>query len=190
MSLFKNLALVLVTIGMGGCLPEYLKKYSKSSPKSEVKTDSLSVPTKRQAVYAIDKRTFRFKQDFGSVWNSALEVLLHNYNLNIVDKDSGVITTEWDTFYLKDAVFRNKVSIRVKKTSWKTVDVIVYNNVETLKPNRTALSNVWFPARNDNKEVRRLIQNMALVLNQDPPKTFSNLSSDQMPGPRKPKKFH
>ena len=70
------------------------------------------------------------------------------------------------------------------------MDVIVYNNVETLKSNQTALGNIWYPARNDEKEVRRLIQNMALVLNQDPPKTFSNLSSGQMPGPTKPKKFH
>ena len=174
-----------VVVGTG-CLPDYLAKYGqRPSERPEVSVNSKSPSThpavpKRDVIFAVDKRTFRFKLDFNSVWNSALEVLLHNYNLNIASKDSGVITTEWDTFFLKDAVFRNKISVRVKKSSWKTVDVIVYNNVETLNHNATQIGPVWYPAANDSKEVKRLIQNMAVVLNQDPPKMFSKLTKDEM----------
>ena len=192
--MFRYILILMVCLVTFSCLPDYLAKYSDKSNKGQEVRPGKSSSTgpavpKRDVIFAVDKRTFRFRLDFNSVWNSALEVLLHNYNLNIVNKDSGVITTEWDTFFLKESVYRNKISLRIKKSSWNSVDVIVYNNVEALNQNATRIGPVWFPAAGDVKEITRLIQNMAVVLNQDPPKVFSKLSKDEM-NPQTGKKIH
>lgn len=126
----------------------------------------------RASIYAIDKQTYRLTLKENEVWDSVLNVLLRNYNLTIVDKASGIVTTEWDTFYLNNGVYRNKVSVRVFKSSWNTVDVTVHNNVERLRDASQAAGTVgavWLPSDDPANEVARVIQNMALVLNQPPP---------------------
>jgi hypothetical protein len=126
----------------------------------------------RATIYAIDKQTFRIALKDTDVWDAALNVLLRNYNLNIVDRNSGIITTEWDSYYLNKEVYRNKLSLRVAKSSYSSVDVTIHNNVEKLRDASQAAGTVgavWLPAADPANEVGRVIQNMALVLNQPPP---------------------
>lgn len=126
----------------------------------------------RATIYALDKQTFRIALRDTDVWDAALNVLLRNYNLNIVDRTSGIITTEWDSYYLNKEVFRNKLSVRVAKSSYGAVDVTIHNNVEKLRDASQAAGTVgavWLPAADPANEVGRVIQNMALVLNQPPP---------------------
>lgn len=126
----------------------------------------------RASIYAIDRQTYRFALKDVEVWDAALNVLLRNYNLLIVDRTSGIITTEWDSYYLNKEVFRNKLSIRVAKSSYSSVDVTVHNSVEKLRDASQAAGTVgavWLPASDPANEVARIVQNMALVLNQPPP---------------------
>jgi hypothetical protein len=147
---------------------------SSASSKSQAKRSRRANTQKSQraSIYAIDTSTFRFSQRENEVWDSALTVLLRNYNVTIVDRKSGILTTEWDSFYLKNEVFRNKVSIRLRQISYNAVDVTIHNNVEKLRDASQAAGTVgavWLPAKDEANEVSRLVQNMALVLNQPPP---------------------
>ncbi len=126
----------------------------------------------RATIYALDKQTFRIALRDTEIWDAALNVLLRNYNLTIVDRNSGIITTEWDSYYLNKEVFRNKLSVRVAKSAFNAVDVTIHNNVEKLRDASQAAGTVgaaWLPAADPANEVGRVIQNMALVLNQPPP---------------------
>ena len=169
-----------------GCVPSYLRKkeegrHHQKSPPGESLQGALPKSSTRlkepvevepaKTVYAIDKQTFRFRLDFEDVWNAALEILIKNYNLNIIQKESGLITTEWDSYYLKGALYRNKMTLRMKKSSWKTVDISLYNNVELLRGNlkNPAAGSVWLPSKENSQEINRIVQNMAIYLNQHPP---------------------
>lgn len=133
----------------------------------------LQAASERATIYAIDAHTYRFQLREADVWNSALNVLLRNYNLTIVDRQTGIVTTEWDSFYLDNAVYRNKVSLRVAPGSARgAVDVTIHNSVERLRDASQAAGTVgavWLPAEDPANETARIVQNMALLLNQPPP---------------------
>ncbi len=162
---------------LSACVPSYLQKYSRSGPSEEVAPyqsvdgRQQKVPAKNKAsIYAVGNNTFRFRLGYDQVWNGALNVLMNNYNITTLDKDSGIITTEWDTFYLNDKVYRNKVSMHLKRVAWNMIDLILYNNVEVLHSGDASKGNaIWLPAAQGKREVGRIVQNMALALNQTPP---------------------
>ncbi len=191
-NLILKVALACASMTLVACFPKHLKKYDseaggKSNPdslatsidqsassgkeKSRKKAKEAEQPAaQRASIYAIDKQTFRFALKEPEVWDAALNVLMRNYNVTIVDRNSGIITTEWDSFYLNNEVFRNRVSIRIGKSN--VVDVMIHNNVEKLKDASQAAGTVgavWLPADDPANEVGRLVQNMALLLNQPPP---------------------
>lgn len=185
-------AVACASLTFVACIPKHLKKYGtesagKSNPDSLTSSSDSAEPAakeksrkkvkeeeqpsaQRASIYAVDKQTFRFALKEPEVWDAALNILLRNYNVTIVDRNSGIITTEWDSFYLNNEVFRNRVSIRISKSS--VVDVMIHNNVEKLKDASQAAGTVgavWLPADDPANEIGRLIQNMALLLNQPPP---------------------
>lgn len=145
------------------------------------RTDPSGAPAPARAtIYAVDKQTYRFALKDTDVWDSALNVLMRNYNLTIVDRQSGIITTEWDGYYLGNAVYRNKVSLRIFRSAWNSIDVSIHNNVERLRDASQAAGTVgavWLPAEDPASEVARIIQNMALVLNQPPPVLPPNVAT-------------
>ena len=193
----RFISTVLAALLLAACVPSHLAKYRKEGTDKQERGDTLAPSTvdamapqtmpardrtaseqpaknapARASIYALDNQTYRFALRENEVWDSVLNVLLRNYNLTIVDKASGIVTTEWDTFYLSNAVYRNKVSVRVFKSSWNSVDVTVHNNVEHLRDASQAAGTVgavWLPSDDPANEVARVIQNMALVLNQAPP---------------------
>lgn len=133
--------------------------------------------SQRPSVYALDQQTFRFQIPKEQVWDAALNVLLKNYNLNIVNEDSGVVTTEWDTFFLDSSVYRNKVSLRVRRITRKATDVTVLNNIERLQDGsegRAMIGAVWLPTEDVADEMKRIIQNMSLALNQPLPNFYDS----------------
>ncbi len=186
-------AVACASLTFVACFPKHLKKHDSDSSarsknpdaltssadpavpsgkeKSRKKTREAEQPaTQRASIYALDKQTFRFALKEAEVWDAALNVLLRNYNVTLVDRNSGIITTEWDSFYLNNEVFRNRVSLRIGKSN--AVDVMIHNNVEKLKDASQVAGTVgavWLPADDPANEVGRLIQNMALLLNQPPP---------------------
>ncbi len=143
------------------------KKTSRSATRAP-----RSAAGNRATIYALDNQTFRFSMNEKVVWNAAINVLMRNYNLTIVNQGAGLLTTEWDSFYLNSDVYRNKISIRVRRSSYGVVDLTIHNNVEKLRDASQAagtIGAVWLPAKDEAKEVSRVLQNMALVLNQPPP---------------------
>jgi len=187
---------------LSACLPKSLDKYRKNkrgtssssndvtlmdqsidtapSPgstltqkNSAVRSTASAQPARRQAsIYAIDQKTFRFKVKDGDVWNSALNVLMRNYNVTVIDRKNGIVTTEWDTYYLGNEVYRNKISMRMSRSSYSNVDLTIHNNVEKLRDASQAAGTVgavWLPADDKANETARIVQNMALLLGQPPP---------------------
>ncbi len=188
-SAIEKICFFLLVSLMVGCLPKHLDKYrnKKASASEPVNGSSLSSSNegaKKQAtIYAVDKQTFRIHLRGENVWKASLDVLLKNYNITILDKDSGLITTEWDTYYLNNQVFRNKVSMRMNRVSWNVIELTILNNVEVLRENDSGVvSNVWLPARDEAGETSRIIQNIALLLNQPPPvmPPSSNVAKDPL----------
>lgn len=199
--LMSRIFLAMVILAVSGCIPAHLQKYRKggglatdpaiTSPSSQelvgssfTETDLDDTPTRAYrskpsskkttgaSIYAIDEHTYRFRIREQDVWEAVLSVLMKNYNLTIVDRRNGVVTTEWDSYYLNNYVFRNKVSIRLRKNSYNVVDLMIHNNVEKLRDATQAagtMGAVWLPAKDEAKEVGRILQNMSLVLNQPPP---------------------
>ena len=197
--LFKTIALLSIFIfGASGCIPEFLQKYRKESgskdgveagahegPGADMPVGSVteskgrssgsrkgSDAPQRATIYALDRQTYRFHIKEEDVWNVALDVLMKNYNVNIVERQSGIITTEWDSYYLSSAVYRNKVSMRFRRQTSGVVDLTIVNNVERLRDASTAGSGVgavWLPGSDAANEVSRIVQNMALALKQPPP---------------------
>jgi ligand-binding SRPBCC domain-containing protein len=153
------------------CVPAHLSKYSRSESKakgpvkefaadpvvSAASGKSSSVqpvsPPPAATVYAVDSQTFRFMLSRDEVWEGLLDVLLKNYNLNIVDKESGIITTEWDSYFLNQNVYRNKISVRVRPAGRKGLDVVIHNNVERLdQAIGTATAGIWLPSEDSANE--------------------------------------
>ena len=194
--LVRNAFLCLLLAGTTACIPDFLSKYRKNSDKEASVSEEANasgpaadIPAgmpqdrassskriadapQRATIYALDKQTYRFHLREEDVWNTALDVLLKNYNVNIVERQSGIITTEWDSYYLSTAVYRNKVSLRFRRQASSVVDMTVVNNVERLRDASTAGSGVgavWLPASDAANEVARIIQNMALALRQPAP---------------------
>ncbi len=176
------------------CMPAHLAKYRKNkdgypagtlretpsqqalAPVSREKAKPEQLVAQDRRVLALDGMTYRFQMSAEEVWDSLLNVLIKNYNLAIVDKESGVVSTDWDSFYLDDVLYRNKVSIRLQKSSYRHVDVAVRNSVEKLQTIGTVSglgSQIWVPTADKAKEVSRIVQNMSILLGVEPPSDSS-----------------
>lgn len=174
-----TLCLLIGVFFLQSCVRDLLTKYQSplsaqsgriaSETSDHSVTKALSTSPNQPNIYAVNEQTVRFRLPFQSVWDGAIEVLLKNYNLNIVDQKSGVITTEWDSFYLGEHIYRNKVSVRIKRVSWDLVDLVAYNNVEVLQANKGSSAGIWLPTNQGPQEIGRIIQNMAIALRQAPP---------------------
>lgn len=174
--------LVLVAFCFIGCVPSYIKnKYTKREAVQSSDEEKPAQPRKglfssnkkpqpaQPSVYAIDDQTFRFKKSTREVWDSLVSVLLKNYNLNIVDQGAGIITTEWDKFVLKDSYFRNKLSIRIHAVNGSLTEMTVHNSVEKLQSSPGLPSNLWLPVQDEANELDRIVQNVSVVMNLEPP---------------------
>ncbi len=175
---------IILSLGLisSACSHSRMSDYSQLLPSSAPAKKSLnqnSVPT----IDYIDKNRFRIHQSYTRVWDCMLDLMLKNYNLTIANKSSGLMTTEWDSFYLDNKVYRNKLSIRVKQLNWNMVDVIVYNNVEVLADNRESVGPmVWLPENDGKYEIGRVITNLSILLRMGKP----NLPKEYIAG--KPQK--
>lgn len=123
-------------------------------------------------IFAVDEQTYRIIARDDAVWDVVLDVLLKHYTLTIVDKSSGILSTEWDTFIRANVAYRNKLSLRVRTSGRTSVDLTIRNNVERLRragEDGAALGGVWLPSGDPGQEVRRIVQNVALLLALPPP---------------------
>ena len=162
---------LILTLGLisSACSHRSMVEYSHLLPSSVPAKKSLNEKTVSTIDY-IDKNRFRIHQSYTRVWDCMLDLMLKNYNLTIANKSSGLMTTEWDSFYLDNKVYRNKLSVRVKQLNWNMVDVIVYNNVEVLADNRESMGPmVWLPENDGKYEIGRIITNLSILLRMGKP---------------------
>jgi hypothetical protein len=142
--------------------------------------------TSRPTIFVVDQGTFRFQLGYDRVWEATMDVLLRNYNLAIADRNNGLITTEWDSYYLDGKVHRNKVSMRLKRLGGSLVEVTVFNNVEMLSklPNG-GITEIWLPTDKNKPEIGRIIQNMAIAMGQPRPNLPQELMAGSAPAAEK-----
>lgn len=157
---------IVLSLSQSACITELLGKYRNSAPAGKADARASARKATRQAIVAIDQGTFRLQLGYDRVWDAMLDVLLRNYNLAIADRNNGLITTEWDSFYVDGKVHRNKLSLRLKRLGTQGTELLVYNNVEVLsKMPDGGITEIWLPTDRNRSEVVRIIQNMALALN-------------------------
>lgn len=124
------------------------------------------------SIFAIDGQTFRISARDEDVWEALLDVLLKHYTLTIVDRQGGIVATEWDTFTRGKVAYRNKIALRMRKSGRNTIDLTIRNNVERLRglgEGGGTLGGVWLSSDDPGQEVRRIVQNLATLLEVEPP---------------------
>ncbi|MBC7531610.1 MAG: hypothetical protein H7318_08540 [Oligoflexus sp.] len=191
----------IAILGLGlslqtACVPAFLDKYkreevrnSQNKKAATAEASSTPAPTTRNgrqmaAITQIGDGVFRVPLNYDRTWDTIVDVLLRNYNLQIVEKNTGILTTEWDSFYLDGKVHRNKVSIRLKRVGNQGVDLTVHNNVEILSRVPDGLSEVWLPSDRNKPEVGRIIQNLAIATGSPKPQLAADMmSSGEAPKP-------
>ena len=198
----KTLApIVIAVVFATSCVPGLLNKYRRgASDQPQLSAETLpanaaSEPTttrsgafgqtakpQPQSIVAINDRTFRFNISESDVWDGALNVLLQNYALTIIDRDSGVITTEWDSYFNDRTVYRNKVSMRIRKQGFRSAEVTIHNNLERLQDAAQAgsVGAIWLPSKDDSREIGRIVRNMAIALGQQVPQLPGNLAASDV----------
>ncbi|MBC7660241.1 MAG: hypothetical protein H7249_11095 [Chitinophagaceae bacterium] len=189
------------------CVPAFLDKYKREEVRASQQkaaarpgktADGTGAPAATPSAYSsffsrtpketvgitqIGDGVFRIPLSYDRTWDTIVDVLLRNYNLQIVDKSTGILTTEWDSFYLDGKVNRNKVSVRLKRAGSQSVDLTVHNNVETLSRIPDGVSEVWLPSDRVKPEIGRIIQNLAIASGQPKP----TLAADMKPAVEAPK---
>jgi hypothetical protein len=124
------------------------------------------------SIFALDAQTFRISARDEDVWEALLELLLKHYTLTIVDRQGGIIATEWDTFTRGKVAYRNKIALRMRKSGRNSLDLTIRNNVERLRglgEGGGTLGGVWLSSDDPGQEVRRIVQNLATLLEIGPP---------------------
>lgn len=206
-------------VGLTGCLPPYLAKYRQQKgsagesggshmtvqrePTPASVGEEAPPPPARSAgprLSQVDPQTFRIPAPIGEVWGSAVDVLVKNYTLTALDPQTGVISTEWDTYYKDDMTYRNKLTLRLKAVTPQETELLVANTLQSLGyPLESQGAEVWLPTEGSEEEIVRVAKNVAILLgiNEDlpppnpvaiKPKTSEkplNSSVDEIPVPPK-----
>ena len=164
----------MIALGLASCVPSHLQKYRRdpgidqdAKAMSEIPppTAAADVQSRGNAPLVmdpIDKQTFRFHAGEALVWEAALGVLVRDYNLTVVDRTSGLMTTEWDSSASPDAPRRNKISLLIRRTSWQSVEVTIHNSEEVFGTGVN--EGIWSKAGDGSAETLRVAKNIALRL--------------------------
>ena len=159
--------LVIFLLLFSGCAQvKGLFSPDKESIREPVSAKSSAVQETQDihSVKAIDAVTFLIPSEKSKVWNALLDVLGKNYNILVLDEKSGVISTDWDSFYLEGQTLRNKVSVRVSQLHEGSTKILLANNEEVLKEKASNSGYVWLPSGEKKTEVKRIVKNTATLL--------------------------
>ncbi|RZA26028.1 MAG: hypothetical protein EOP10_04910 [Proteobacteria bacterium] len=189
----RLLALGLILSLQSACVPAFLDKYKREEVRTQQQRGTAQTAAAPGTPSASGRRTpgiqqisdgvFRVPLSYDRTWDAVVDVLLRNYNLQIVEKSTGILTTEWDSFYLDGKVHRNKLSLRLKTRGNQGVDLTVHNNVEVLSRVPDGVSEIWLPSDRTKPEIGRIIQNLAIQSGQPKP----TLTAEYQPATEAPK---
>ncbi len=186
--LFPLLCLAGLQLPLSGCVTDLLQKYRRTAASAAPGAKaSAGGSTQRPGIYPVDQGTFRFAMGYERIWDALMDVLLRNYNLAIADRGNGLITTEWDSYYLDGKVHRNKLSMRLKRLTSGQAELTLFNNVEVLsKLPDGGITEIWLPSDKNKTEIGRILQNMAVALNLPKPNIpLENVAGAQAGNPTK-----
>lgn len=192
--MFKKVLSLALFVGLQtACVPAFLDKYRRQEVRSSPQRTSATAQsgsTQQQqprrltpVITQVSEGTFRVPLNYERAWDAIVDVLLRNYNLQIVDKSTGILASDWDSYYLDGKVHRNKVSLRLKRLGNQGVDVTIHNNVEVLSRVPDGVAEVWLPSDRTKPEIGRIIQNLAIQSGQAKP----NLTAEYQPNSEAPK---
>jgi hypothetical protein len=167
LDLSKFKAIFLIFIIVSGCehFNKLTGKTDKPSTATKEKATSLKKPATqnkaiKKTVQKLDHKTYRYQVERLKVWKAILDIISPDYNVTVVDLKSGIITTDWDRYYLDGKAFRNRITLRTKRVGKKETTLIINNKVERLKDNN------WLPSKKESEEVNRIVYNLSKMLGQ------------------------
>ncbi len=100
------------------------------------------------------------------IWDALIPILIQNYNFSLANKELGIISTEWDSYYLQSDIYRNRISLHLRSLSNEESTLALRNNVEILSKEGSAhAQSFWMPAPSNNSEVERILTNLGSMLN-------------------------
>lgn len=181
----QKLLAVSVLLGACSCVSENLKSLFVDDPvgsptapqaNSEGQKNS-ALPTVAKQVQQADANDLFLIQHmkdnnfsvYGKpkqVWRALITVLSKDYHLQAIDRTSGVISTDWDTYYKNQEVYRDRVSIRLigsNDEAESKLQVVMKVDRQILDKNISGPA-LWLPAQETEKEAMRIVNNIAAVL--------------------------
>lgn len=173
MTRYGLLASLVTAAALSGCLPGSLQKYQQRSssvdaaiPLPAPKAPKVRSKTAPRIVGQLKENTFNISASYHHTFRTALEILAENYPIHLVDVKAGVITTAYDTYYLDNRLYRNRLTLVIAATGKASSKLVVNNTREVLDVSRVgeAGGQVWFPELKNNKEINRVAQNIARKL--------------------------
>lgn len=167
-------AALFSVICLSGCLPGSLSKYQQRSTTVDaaIPLPPLAQPraTARKSaprvVGQLKENTFAVAAPYHHTFRTALAILAENYPIHLVDAKAGVITTAYDTYYLDNRLYRNRLTLVIAATGKATSTMVVNNSREVLDISRVgeAGAKVWYPELKNQQEIKRVAQNLARKL--------------------------
>jgi len=164
--------LFILMTGLSSCLTAE-NFLGGSSPRVEdehgIKTLNSKLDRESISVQMLDQGTYVFPAEKQKVWSAILDVLGKNYGILVLDEKSGVMATDWDTFYLEGQTRRNKISIRMSSDGPNLTKLLLVNNDEVLKEKADNFGYLWLPSGDNKTEMKRIIKNTASILGHNTP---------------------
>lgn len=170
------IAALFSAASLSGCLPGSLQKYQqrRGTVDAAIPLPPLAAPKKSgrsgaavpRVVGQLKENTFAVAAPYEHTFRTALAILAENYPIHLVDAKAGVITTAYDTYYLDNRLYRNRLTLVIAATGKATSSLVVNNSREVLDVSRVGESGakVWFPELKNQHEIKRVAQNLARKL--------------------------
>lgn len=185
----KGVILVLFPILLAGCNTKYLQLRNQSlynyeqirEPSLETNNVGPAISKNTTIMEKIDASTYKLHANSQKALNALLTVLVKNYNINILETKFDIISTEWDTYYVNNELFRNKITIKLNRLDSYSTQVNIINKIEKYdKPFTYSISaQMWVPYKQNEQEIFRVMDNVTTLL-QDPNDHRQKESSKQI----------
>ena len=112
---------------------------------------------------------YDIKVPVSRVFASAVQAIMEDYNIHVLSREDGIITTDWDHYFEQKKMQRNKISLLIKNNGWNRTELRIKNHTQSLNylPSSGFLGQVWRPTKSSIKEEKRIVANIfALLYNQ------------------------
>ena len=180
--LCRKFSILLIAFVIYNCTPKFDQERPTASfnglENKPLEEQSLSKPhhVKKEVIQKGHQYFFPVRHE--KLWSALLSVLLGSYNLSIVDKQDMIITTDWDTYFEGENLLRNKVSIRLTQTGYRSSTMTLINNEQQLSNTAdlglSSVGTVWIPKEKEETENKRILKHLTELLSLPLPRLAVN----------------